>query len=70
MKKSFSHQQRQSAVGAIIGSAVGDALGAPFEFQPSGRYLEHFPEPVLSGAAEMIGGRDCKWQPGEFTDDT
>jgi len=70
MKKSFSHQQRQSAVGAIIGSAVGDALGAPFEFQPSGRYLEHFPEPVLSGAAEMIGGGAFNWKPGEFTDDT
>jgi ADP-ribosylglycohydrolase len=26
---------RQRAVGAVLGSAVGDALGAPFEFRPA-----------------------------------
>jgi ADP-ribosyl-[dinitrogen reductase] hydrolase len=58
------------ALGAVVGSAVGDALGAPFEFGPPGRYLERFPEPVLEGIGEMIGGGSFDWEPGEFTDDT
>ncbi|MDQ3054986.1 MAG: ADP-ribosylglycohydrolase family protein, partial [Actinomycetota bacterium] len=29
--------------GALIGSAVGDALGAPFEFGPPGAYGSRFP---------------------------
>jgi ADP-ribosyl-[dinitrogen reductase] hydrolase len=31
------------ALGALIGSAVGDALGAPFEFGPPGAYSRRFP---------------------------
>jgi ADP-ribosyl-[dinitrogen reductase] hydrolase len=60
----------QRAIGAVIGSAVGDALGAPFEFQPAGRFSERFPEPVVGGIGEMIGGGGFAWAPGEFTDDT
>lgn len=52
--------------GLVIGSAVGDALGAPFEFGPAGAFSEHFP-PGFHGN-EMVGGGI--WQPGEFTDDT
>ncbi|MDQ3477402.1 MAG: ADP-ribosylglycohydrolase family protein, partial [Actinomycetota bacterium] len=29
--------------GALIGSVVGDALGAPFEFGPPGAYGRRFP---------------------------
>jgi len=47
---------------------VGDALGAPFEFEPSGTYRRRFPDPVLGGIGEMVGGGP--WGPGEFTDDT
>jgi ADP-ribosyl-[dinitrogen reductase] hydrolase len=59
---------RQRATGAVLGSAVGDALGAPFEFGPAGAYRRAFPEPVLGGIGEMTGGG--VWAPAEFTDDT
>ncbi|MBT2442272.1 ADP-ribosylglycohydrolase family protein [Streptomyces sp. ISL-36] len=52
------------AVGAVMGSAVGDALGAPFEFGLPGVYRERFP----NGVGEMCGGGG--WDPGEATDDT
>ena len=61
------------AIGCVVGAAVGDALGAPFEFLPGGVYRSRFPEPVPDGSAgngEMIGGGAFDWEPGEFTDDT
>ena len=54
----------------MIGSAVGDALGAPFEFGPAGKYSERFPQPVIGGVGEMTGGGGFGWAPAEFTDDT
>jgi hypothetical protein len=48
----------QQAIGCVIGSAVGDAVGAPFEFGPAGRYSARFPWPVLGGIGKM-GGRRC-----------
>ncbi|PZT70358.1 hypothetical protein DN402_33655 [Streptomyces sp. SW4] len=33
------------AAGAVVGSAVGDALGAPFEFGPQGAFSARFPAP-------------------------
>ncbi len=56
--------------GVMVGAAVGDALGAPFEFKPAGTYREKFPNAELGGAGEMIGGGTFRWAPGEFTDDT
>jgi len=51
------------AAGAILGSAVGDAIGAPYEF---GRAR---PGVTLAGTADdMIGNR--VWEAGEWTDDT
>ncbi len=58
------------AIGAVVGAAVGDAVGAPFEFRPAGTYRARFPEPVVGGIGEMIGGGGFGWAPGEFTDDT
>ncbi|MDT0379758.1 ADP-ribosylglycohydrolase family protein [Streptomyces sp. DSM 42041] len=52
--------------GAVVGAAVGDALGAPFEFGPEGAFSARFPEPGRGG--EMCGGGG--WEPGEATDDT
>lgn len=51
------------AAGAILGSAVGDAIGAPYEFGPARPHL------TLAGtAADMTGNHT--WAPGEWTDDT
>ena len=49
-------------LGVLLGLAVGDALGAPLEFQPA-RTPEHY-------LTEMIGGGWQKLAPGEWTDDT
>ncbi|MER5410031.1 ADP-ribosylglycohydrolase family protein [Streptomyces sp. NPDC002769] len=54
------------APGSVLGSAVGDALGAPFEFGPEGAFSARFPQPGHGG--EMRGGGG--WEPGEATDDT
>lgn len=62
--------EKQRVIGMITGAAVGDALGAPFEFLPGGLYRDRFPEPVLGGIGEMQGGGSFDWAPGEFTDDT
>ncbi|WP_222271807.1 ADP-ribosylglycohydrolase family protein [Modestobacter marinus] len=56
--------------GALIGSAVGDALGAPFEFGPPGRFTARFPVDARGARTEMCGGGSLGWEPGEFTDDT
>ena len=48
------------AVGAVMASAAGDALGAPYEFGP----------PNPSAPCAMEGGGGYRWEPGEWTDDT
>ncbi|MEY4391536.1 MAG: hypothetical protein RLZZ544_245, partial [Actinomycetota bacterium] len=59
--RSTTVEQQFRAVGAIVGSAVGDALGAPFEFGNAGDYSRRFPQPVLDGNGEMIGGGGFNW---------
>jgi ADP-ribosylglycohydrolase len=54
-------------VGTVVGAAVGDALGAPFEFGPAGAFSAKYP-PGESCRPEMSGGGG--WDPGEATDDT
>ncbi|WP_035860257.1 ADP-ribosylglycohydrolase family protein [Kitasatospora cheerisanensis] len=55
----------------MLGSAVGDALGAPFEFGPAEAFGKRFPGVPgerFPYAAAMCGGGG--WAPGEATDDT
>jgi ADP-ribosyl-[dinitrogen reductase] hydrolase len=62
--------------GIVVGAAVGDALGAPFEFLAAGTFRRAFrtllDEPAAGDTVgnEMIGGGGFGWEPGEFTDDT
>lgn len=57
----LTQQQRDRALGVLIGTACGDALGAPLEF---GSVV---PYPSQIG---MTGGGSFGWKPGEWTDDT
>lgn len=57
----LTKEQRDRAVGSVLASACGDALGAGYEFGP----------PLADGASvAMIGGGGLGWAPGEWTDDT
>src|SRR3954447_20865251 len=49
------------ARGVLLGTAAGDALGAPYEFEPA-----RGPEKDVA----MVGGGGLGWAPGEWTDDT
>ncbi len=53
--------QLDRACGAVLGSAVGDALGAPYEFGSA---------PIGPDGPQMIGGGLGGFAPGEWTDDT
>jgi ADP-ribosyl-[dinitrogen reductase] hydrolase len=61
---------RDRVVGLVLGAAVGDALGAPFEFAPRGTFSIRLPDRRPDGAGDMIGGGAFDWDPAEFTDDT
>lgn len=52
--------QKDRAAGVLIGQAIGDALGVPYEF---GRR-------ITEGEARMIGGGLGPYAPGEWSDDT
>jgi ADP-ribosyl-[dinitrogen reductase] hydrolase len=53
--------QLDRARGVLLATAAGDALGAPYEFQPP-----RGPELAVA----MVGGGMLNWSPGEWTDDT
>jgi ADP-ribosyl-[dinitrogen reductase] hydrolase len=52
---------RDRAVGALLGLAVGDAIGTTLEFKSRDTY------PLLT---DMIGGGPCGLKRGQWTDDT
>jgi len=59
--KQLTALQLDRAMGALLGLACGDALGAPYEFLPRVPYTT----PI-----GMVGGNRMRWAPGEWTDDT
>ncbi|QIX27939.1 ADP-ribosylglycohydrolase family protein [Nocardioides sp. JQ2195] len=58
----LSAAQVDRAVGALLGSAIGDALGAGYEFDRV--------RLAPGEQADMIGGGLADFAPGEWTDDT
>ena len=52
---------RDRALGALVGLAVGDAIGTTVEFEPRGSFY-----PVT----DMFGGGPFDLRPGQWTDDT
>lgn len=56
----LNEQQRDRAAGVLLGTAVGDALGAAYEFTYPG------PDAVI----DMVGGGPFQAVPGKWTDDT
>jgi ADP-ribosylglycohydrolase len=62
-KDPYARSSREDLpAGAILGLAVGDALGATYEFCS--------PREVPQGPLEMVGGGWLGLEPGETTDDT
>lgn len=57
----LDEQMRDRARGALLGLAVGDAVGRTLEFKPRDSY-----EPLI----DMIGGGPFLLAPGVWTDDT
>ena len=56
----LSPVQLDRVAGVLVGQAIGDALGVPYEFGPR----------IEAGAARMIGGGLGPYEPGEWSDDT
>jgi ADP-ribosyl-[dinitrogen reductase] hydrolase len=52
---------RNRAVGALVGLAVGDAVGTTLEFKP---------KPAQAVLDDMVGGGPFRLRPGQWTDDT
>lgn len=65
MKKETESKQMDRYEGAMIGVAVGDALGAPLEFMSANEISYRY-----GTVREMIGGGWLSVKPGEVTDDT
>lgn len=55
------HNRIDRARGAMLGLAVGDAIGTTVEFKPRGTFTP---------LTDMVGGGPFKLQPGQWTDDT
>jgi len=57
----MAHDHRERYRGALLGLAVGDALGTTLEFRRPGSF-----EPIT----DMTGGGPFQLEPGQWTDDT
>lgn len=60
-RKSGAEARRDRAMGALVGLAVGDAVGTTLEFRPRDSYTP---------LTDMVGGGPFGLEPGQWTDDT
>lgn len=60
---------REAARGALLGLAVGDALGTTYEFQTSST-APPYPALAAGPATDVVGGGPFELSPGAITDDT
>jgi ADP-ribosyl-[dinitrogen reductase] hydrolase len=71
-REAFSVQRKLAAtqggrfLGAMLGLAAGDALGATLEFKSRAEIRAAYPD----GFREITGGGPFGWKPGAWTDDT
>lgn len=65
MTNKTESRQMDRYEGAMLGVAIGDALGAPLEFMSAGEIRRKY-----GIVREMIGGGWLSVEPGEVTDDT
>lgn len=63
---SYEPDSVRRAIGALLGVACGDSLGASVEFMSPEMVAEKHPE----GLRDIVGGGPFNWQPGSPTDDT
>ncbi len=57
----MSNKQKDRAIGALVGLAIGDAVGTTVEFRSRDSF-----QPLT----DMVGGGPFNLKPGEWTDDT
>ena len=68
MSVKFGHSELQRARGALLGLAVGDALGTTLEFTSPD--VPPFPARLEGPHRTITGGGPFRLEPGEVTDDT
>lgn len=65
-KSRADERNRRALRGAMLGLAIGDALGATLEFMRREDVRRQYPD----GLRDLIGGGAFGWVPGQTTDDT
>lgn len=70
MRETTAPSRSSRTLGALLALHAGDALGAPFEFQPHTVIRSRHPGPNAAFPRTLTGGGFLSWAPGAATDDT
>lgn len=66
----MSHLSKVRFEGMLLGAAVGDAMGMPFQFLHPQVVQEHFPTPLAAYQCAPEGHINAGLEKGQFTDET